>query len=74
MWIICKKRKTLNCSFSVIHLKKRKADNILLSLQNKKVKLEVPCLIHEELYICNIYECSGVKKYYSYCDYMPYIV
>lgn len=30
------------------------------------------CLIHEEQYICDIYECSGVHIYQPF-DFMPYI-
>lgn len=30
------------------------------------------CLIHEEKYICDIYECSGVHRYQE-PDFMPYI-
>ena len=31
------------------------------------------CLIHEEKYICNIYECSGVYTYQQ-PDFMPYVI
>lgn len=44
---------------------------------NKRQKVEpvIPnCLIHEEKYICDIYECSGVKEFRNYCEHMPYII
>lgn len=36
------------------------------------------CLIHDEMYICNIYECSGIKDIkpceHMPCEHMPYII
>jgi hypothetical protein len=60
-----------------LHVKiKRNADRILLSTVDKKQKVcdSVYCLVHDEAYICGIYECSGVQRIEEYDKYyMPYI-
>jgi hypothetical protein len=38
----------------------------------KKIKTEEMCILHENRYICDIYECNGVKDHIKYM-YMPYI-
>lgn len=38
----------------------------------KKQKI-IYCIIHDEKYICDIYECSGIKNEYK-VDTMPYII
>lgn len=38
----------------------------------KRQRVEEKCLIHEEKYICAIYECGGVTEL-DKSDYMPYI-
>ena len=40
---------------------------------NRDIKKQKKCIFHEEKYICDIYECSGVQKYY-HCNHMPYII
>jgi hypothetical protein len=53
---------------------KRNADEILLSIVNKKQKVcdSMYCLVHDYAYICEIYECSGVKVY-NKSSFMSYI-
>jgi hypothetical protein len=50
---------------------KRKTYTVLSNSNEKKQKRCVYCLIHEEKYICDIYECSGVK-HNKHVLYMPY--
>ena len=56
---------------------KRKADSELINPVDKKQKVcdNRCCLVHEEEYICNIYECSGVKcmEEYNKSSFMSYI-
>ena len=53
---------------------KRKAvgDSYDTSTKKQKVCKKNHCLIHDEEYICSIYECGGVKDY-SQQSFMPYI-
>lgn len=84
MWIEYKKRKRL-CDIispsiikkykTYIFNKKRKYHKDPEYLYSKKQKQEHKsiCIFHEETYICDIYECSGVQKYYK-CNHIPYII
>ena len=59
-----------------LHVKiKRNADWILISTVDKKQKVcdSRYCLVHDETYICEIYECSGVQRIEYDKYYMPYI-
>ena len=62
------------------HILKRKSDSYLEKSKHKKQKVETrlqkhSCLIHEESYICDIYECSCVHvKDIQHPEHMPYIV
>lgn len=56
---------------SNIDIKKRKYNRNFEC--NTEIKKEKKCIFHEEQYICDIYECSGVQKYYK-CNHMPYII
>lgn len=52
---------------------KRKAYNNL-DKNNKRQKVDnIYCLFHGDKYICDIYECSGIKCLKT-CDNMPYIL
>lgn len=65
--------KKLRLSFKI----KRNADRELINPLDKKQKVcdNRHCLVHEEEYICNIYDCSGIKcmKEYNQSSFMSYI-
>jgi len=76
------KRKLLHITLYTKPMKKRR---FMYTFLNKRKKIELykdrsvkkqkvtHCLLHEEKYICQIYECSGAKKIYEY-THMPYII
>jgi len=64
------KRKRLYPSPNIL---KRKTHPELNDRSTKKLKVTQFCLVHEEKYICDIYECSGVKKYEDGNNFMSYI-
>lgn len=61
--------------YSAFEIKKRKTHKSPEYIDPKKQKQEhkPKCILHEEQYICDIYECSGVQKYYK-SSHMPYII
>lgn len=51
---------------------KRSIDNNILNTNKKQKVCNIHCLIHIDEYICNIYECSGIKEHHK-SFFMPYI-
>lgn len=57
--------------------KKRKINNVFIVIE-KKQKCDhnfYQCVLHKEKYICDIYDCSGIKENTTMNEhYMPYII
>ena len=77
MFVACKRRKMEHITLFEPLSRKRNADRELINPLDKKQKVcdNRHCLVHEEEYICNIYDCSGVKcmKEYNQSSFMSYI-
>ena len=48
--------------------------NVVIREKSKKIKKNNYCSIHENLNICNMYECSGGSHFITNNHSMPYIV
>ncbi len=60
--------------YEVFNIKKRKYNKNTEYNHPKKQKKEHKnkCILHDENYICDIYDCNGVNNYIKY-SHMPYI-
>ena len=76
-WVLCKKRYIKRSR--IIHnpiiteKHKRKLDKIDDNIDIKKQRI-IHCLIHDHKYICDMYDCNGVKDYTNKSNYIPYII
>lgn len=68
------KRRKLQGSFTISNKRNRCYDYVSFNISNKKNK-SIYCLIHEYSYICDMYDCSGIKKLKKQKPniFMPYI-
>lgn len=77
MWVVYKKRKTnvISCKRKLYCDNSHDSIYTLHNINNEyKKQRTIYCIIHEDQYICNIYECNGIKNFYNYSfNTMPYI-
>lgn len=64
---IIKKQKFVN------HLKRKSFAGLEKKHKKQKIINAYICLIHEQRYICDVYDCGGIKKIY-HSNHMPYII
>ena len=53
---------------------KRKLDIVYDNNINQKKQKVIHCLIHNEKYICDMYECRGIKEKQIKCNNISYII
>ena len=85
---MCKKRKLNDTNLFLDYNDKEKLINyinnyntnskrklhIIINKDSKKIKTNNYCSVHENQYICNMYECSGGFHIIHNNKFMPYIV